>query len=86
MRIRLETGQPSCYLVVAENGQSILIQNDTDFPGVATSFGWIACHCGETDGTIDCPHASTAEFISAARGFLDERIGAVTDDPGYFSG
>jgi hypothetical protein len=62
----------------------MLIQTDTDFPGLASAFGWQSCPCGETDGTIDCLHRTADEMISEARAYLDSRIGKRIDDPGYF--
>ncbi|MEK7994524.1 MAG: hypothetical protein AAB403_12035 [Planctomycetota bacterium] len=84
MKITLENGPFATFLLRAPNGQSILIQTDYDFPGVASSFGWCACHCGETDGTVDCPHRTASAMIAAAREFLDDKIGESVDDPGYF--
>lgn len=84
MKITLENGPFSTFLLRAADGRSILIQTDYDFPGVASSFGWSACRCGETDGTVDCPHRTASEMIAAAREFLDDKIGESVDDPGYF--
>jgi hypothetical protein len=98
---------PGCYLVcrarIAPNGDytwdprdeksTVLIQNDTDIPGVAREFGWLPtpnrmCLHTETDGSVDCPECgrSAVEFISEAAAFLDDCIatGEVVEDPGYF--
>lgn len=38
-----------------------------------------------TDGTIPCAcGCQPADFIESARDYLEENIGAVADDPGYF--
>jgi hypothetical protein len=84
MRITLERSPPCAYLIVAEDGDRRLVQIDTDFPGVASSFGWCPCDCGATDGTVDCPHLTANEMIAEAREFLDEHMGCIAEDPGYF--
>jgi len=84
MRITLQRGDYGTYLIVAEDGRDILIQTDWDFPGTASTFGWQACACGATDGTVDCPHKKASRMISEAADFLDANIGKTVDDPGYF--
>tara|TARA_R100000963_G_scaffold33022_1_gene25071 strand:+ start:401 stop:661 length:261 start_codon:yes stop_codon:yes gene_type:complete len=71
-------------IIDVHTGRDILIQIDWDFPGIASTFGWIACECGETDGTIDCAHKTATEMIDSAREYLDENIGERAEDPGYF--
>jgi len=85
MRIRLAAFPPGCYLLVADSGESRLIQTDWDFPGVASSFGWVPCLCGETDGTVDCSHRTASDMIMVARQWLDDHVGETIDDPGYFA-
>jgi len=69
---------------------SILIQTDWDYPGVASTFGWSPCRgcrqeCkGSTDGTVDCKKRTASYMISDAREYLDNHIGKVVEDPGYF--
>ncbi len=84
MKITLEQGDFGTYLVVAEDGQDILIQTDFDFPGIASTFGWSPCECGATDGTVDCGHKTASQMIAEAQRFLDENIGQSVEDPGYF--
>lgn len=84
MRITLEHGPVGTYVVRSETGASVLVQIDWDFAGLARSFGWVPCFCGDTDGTIDCPHRTANEMLCEARAFLDRQIGAHADDPGYF--
>jgi hypothetical protein len=67
----------------AENEK--LIQTDWDFPGVASTFGYVPCSCGKTDGTIDCDHKTASQMISEAQDYLDAHIGKVVEDPGYFN-
>jgi hypothetical protein len=68
--ITLESGQFGWdYIVASDNGQEVLIQSDTDYPGTARTFGW--------DGDDD--------DIEAAQAFLDDNIGASVEDPGYFA-
>lgn len=85
MFITLHSGDFGTYLLVAEDGQELLIQTDWDFPGVATTFGWQPCHCGRTDGTVDCAHRTASEMIADAVAFLDEHLGESVEDPGYFN-
>ena len=85
MKITLKQGDFGfIYLIVAEDGREIFIQNDWDYPGSASTFGWQACECGATDGTVDCAHRTASAMIAESQSFLDEHIGDQTDDPGYF--
>jgi len=84
MKMTLEEGDFSSLLVVSDDGRSLLVQTDWDFPGLASTFGCSACPCGETDGTVDCPHRSADEMIADARDFLSAHIGDTADAPGYF--
>lgn len=84
MKISLDLDDLGNYLLVAEDGRTILVQSDWDYPGVAQSFGWIPCHCRKTDGTVDCEHRTASEMINEAREYLDEHLHSVIDDPGYF--
>jgi len=81
--------------IVAEDGRTVLVQTDWDWPGVASTFGWSirnlvpdgqACDHNGTDGTVDCPECgiTAADFISAAGEWLRDNNGATADDPGYF--
>ena len=103
-KIALEHGPAGSYIVCACSGEpgrmdwdetdpeiSILVQSDWDFPGLASAFGWVACDCGDTDGTCDCPHRTAGDMISSAAEYLDgvcsfgREGGAIAvDDPGYF--
>ena len=78
--------------------QSVLVQTDWDYPGVAGSFGWnmaevqqeertAPCDHSGTDGTVTCPECSltATDFISAAYDWLISNDGATAEDPGYFS-
>lgn len=85
MKIRLERGPAGSYVVRADSGASILVQVDWDFAGLAGAFGWVPCVCGETDGTVDCPHRMVGEMLSEAREYLDRCLGETVEDPGYFS-
>lgn len=68
--ITLEEGQFGWDYIIRnlETNESLLIQSDWDYPGVARTFGW----SGE-DGEI-----------TEAQLWLDEHIGDTADDPGYF--
>ena len=85
MTVTLEAGDFGTYLLLADDGRDILIQTDWDYPGVASTFGWCPCDCGETDGTVDCPHRTASAMISEAGEYLDDHIGDTVDDPGYFA-
>lgn len=97
--VRVETaegfrGCSICFRLVGDSGADILIQTDTDFPGVAGLFGWrprgpLGCECyRETDGTTACPACgkSAADFISEASEHIEAVAGTGirAEDPGYF--
>ena len=79
-KIDEETG---CYLSDEQN--SVLVQTDYDYPSLASSFGFVPCSCGQTDGTVDCPHKNSSEMIQQAQDFLDDSLGKIIDDPGYLN-
>ena len=90
MKIRLAAGDVNfCFLIrvvtrLKDERDSMLIQNDWDYPGVASTFGWtVGCEC-PTDGTVDCRHKTAAEHIASAHDYLIGHIGKVVEDPGYF--
>ena len=72
MMITLERGPYFTFVIRSDVGQTRLVQSDTDFPGVAASFGW----GGSRDDTL--------EKIWDAYEFLEEHVGTSADDPGYF--
>ncbi len=84
MKITLQEGNFGTFCLVADDGQQILVQTDWDFAGLASTFGWSACFCGVTDGTVDCEHRTAGEMIADAHNFLRAHTGDETDDPGYF--
>jgi hypothetical protein len=84
MTIALHEGDVNTFVIVADSGRSILVQSDWDFPNLAMLFGWSACRCGGTDGTIDCEHRTVSEMVEDAREFLRAHVGDTADDPGYF--
>jgi hypothetical protein len=85
MKIYIETGDFGAYVLSNdEDNRTILIQSDWDYPGVASTFGWIPCgQCRESDGTVDCKHRTAHEMIASAAEYLDDGPGPV-EDPGYF--
>ena len=83
MTVTLCEGDVHTFRIVAESGHSILVESD-HFPDLAMLFGWSACPCGATDGTIDCDHRTVHEMIADAREFLRAHVGDTADDPGYF--
>ncbi|MFO0964633.1 MAG: hypothetical protein U0793_03470 [Gemmataceae bacterium] len=92
MRVRLEAEPCGLFLLIPvhANGRrvrdldAIAVQSDWDYPGVASSFGYVPCDCGRTDGTVDCDHRSAGDMIADAGEFLREHDGETIDDPGYF--
>jgi len=84
MNITLREGDFGTFCLIAGDGREILVQIDYDFPGLASTFGWSPCPCGDTDGTVDCDHRTADEMIADARDFLRAHVGDTADDPGYF--
>lgn len=90
MKIRLESGDFGWdFLLVADNGESRLIQSDWDYPGIASTFCWNPCDSGLTDGTIDCQCGcgkKSSDMINEAFEYLTEIADSEieVDDPGYF--
>ena len=55
--------------ILSEDGRSVLIQTDFDFPGVAVTFGWSLkavqrCQCG---ATADGPKTPTSDMSHCQR-------------------
>ena len=84
MKIALREASLGMFYLVAQDGRKRLVQVDSDFPILASIFGWSPCPCGATDGTIDCDHRTADEMIAEAGDFLRAHAGDTTDDPGYF--
>jgi hypothetical protein len=105
-RITISNKSVIGFLLIKENSigvfdpdnedNTILIQVDWDYPGIAQSFGWSLtavqkdgeqCDHSGTDGTITCPECglTPTDFISAASEWLYENEGIIADDPGYFA-
>jgi len=97
--IRLDTADGLPLIVNVDDGRSILVQTDYDYPGVASTFGWslpalvlpdgTLCpsdHDG-TDGSIQCPGCGqpASYFIEAAGAYLRDEVGATAQDSGYFT-
>lgn len=74
---------PCGFLVVPnsadpyDDSQTVLIQSDWDFLGVAIRLGWQACQCGGTDGTVDCEQCKriASGMIAEAYDWIREREG-----------
>jgi hypothetical protein len=91
-RIDDETG---CYLT--DDANTVLFQTDWEFPALAATFGWNigksqtgepgyrGAFCSHS-GTVKCDTcgATPSTFIADARQFLNEHLGAIAVDPGYF--
>lgn len=79
---------PCGFLIVRRNADgvfntrsdanTVLVQSDWDFPGVARSFGWDmrspGCDHDSTDGTVTCNGCgrTASDFITAAFDWLAE--------------
>jgi hypothetical protein len=82
-----------------DDAHSQLVPTDWDYPSVAQAFGWSLravqwpaedsdpCDHSSTDGTVVCRECGmpASKFIGGAFKFLDENIGRIVSDPGYFS-
>lgn len=80
------TSEQIGYLVTdTDTGKSIYYQSDWDYPRLASDFGHdVTCHCGATDGTVDCPHTTTSDMITAADDWLFANDGLEVDGVGTF--
>lgn len=87
--IRVERPKPAWapfVLINTKSGDSLKVDG-WDICGVASTFGWVPCdRCGETDGTVDCPHRLRNKMYEEAYDYLDECVdnGVEVEDPGYF--
>lgn len=75
MKITLREGDFGTFLLAAEDGRDLFVQANWDYPGLASTFGWSPCLCGETDGTIDCPHRTAGDMIADALARLRDNNG-----------
>lgn len=84
---------PGCYLIcrvrdgtwdTRDEENTVLVQTDWDYPGLASNLGWVPCWCGFTDGTIDCDHKTASDMIGSAEKFINDHLGEMFEDPGYF--
>lgn len=71
--ITLAPGPYATFVIIAPDGRTRPIEHDQEFPGVAATFGWRK------------PEKLRPEHIWEAYEFLENHIGSVADDPGYFS-
>lgn len=79
------TGGNAFILVDNDTGDDQIVQTDWDFPGLASTFGWVPCRkCRATDGTVDCAHKTASQMISEAYDYLMAHLGKQVPDPGYF--
>jgi hypothetical protein len=95
--VREPTFAPCGFLVCKADAQgnhdpygsdTILIQSDWDFAGVASNWGWKPCQCdhSSTDGTVPCEGCgkSVGDMLADAFDFLVEHGDEPITDPGYF--
>ena len=76
-RVEFRSDVPTGFLIIS-GSRDILVQNDTDYPGVAAAMGWVACECGGTDGTVDCEacNRDADTMIAEAGEWIRDREGA----------
>jgi hypothetical protein len=80
------TGGNAFILVDNDTGDEQIVQTDWEFPGLASTFGWVPCKkCRATDGTVDCKHKTASQMISEAYDYLMAHQGKQVPDPGYFN-
>lgn len=67
------TGLPGFTVIDPESDETVLVDIDYDYTGLASRLGWAPCH-GSTDGTIDCPECGKTadDLISEAYDHLME--------------
>lgn len=80
--IHFDSGFAPCGFLIVKDGHSlydeantVLVQTDWDYPGVAARMGWVACDCGATDGTVACQHRKAADMIADAADFIRDGQG-----------
>ena len=79
MMITLASGQFGWdYVVEADDGRTILVQTDWDYPGLARAFGWSGKVNKRKYG------AGAGAEIAAAREYIDANIGKRVRDRGMF--
>lgn len=86
MRVRLICGPEGApnfsfglYDVDGQGGCIEFVENDWCYPSLASSFGFVPCACGATDGTVDCEHKTKTEMMSAAYDFLYAKDGEILE-------
>jgi hypothetical protein len=69
-----------------DENNTILVDTDWGWPSLASALGWSPCH-DSTDGTIDCDVCgnTASQLITSAGEWIDNHLGEIVDDPGYFS-
>jgi hypothetical protein len=58
----------TCFTVERRDGKSVFFQTDTDYPGLARTFGWVG---DDSD-------------VTTSYEYLCEHVGMTAKDPGYF--
>ena len=82
--IYFDSGYVPCGFLIVRDGadpesddprDTVLVQTDWDYPGVASRMGLVPCDCGATDRTVDCPHKTATAMITAAYDYIRDRDG-----------
>lgn len=66
-----------CFGLVRGDTCHHFIQFDWDRASLASLLGWVSCHCGKTDGTIDCEHNTAQQMLGNAFDYLSDNAGKV---------
>ena len=73
-----------CFFLCDYEGREYrLVRQRKDHAAAAALFGWKACECGQTDGTVACEHRTVREMIAEARGVLMDHIGDDIEAPAH---
>jgi hypothetical protein len=83
-RITLGEEHHGAYEVTHDNGQSLLVQHDGDFPGLAQTFGWRGRVTRRH--LLACKGDQWGAEIYAAQEYLDSHWGKRVANPGYTFG
>ncbi|GAF90789.1 unnamed protein product [marine sediment metagenome] len=72
---------PCGFMIVRDGGNprseqdTLLVEIDYDYPGIASRMGYVPCDCGDTDGTVDCAHKTATQMIGEARQWIKDHEG-----------
>jgi hypothetical protein len=83
--VKLESVDCNGIATVKRDDGMLLHVIEDGYCSVARYFGWVACEkCDTTDGSVDCEHHTAQDMTASAGEFLENNVGAETDDPGWW--